>query len=139
MKDRLHEEAQKSIDSRLDEIQTALGTLTEKQETLESIQDKLAELLQAVKHRESNWETPPIPVIDQTDPSKKKHVVERERVIGTVDRSLFELFHDERQARGVTVSRMLDIVLWKYFGKPKLSFELIDDKSALRSGPDDHK
>ncbi|MGO9566199.1 MAG: hypothetical protein ACLP5H_01530 [Desulfomonilaceae bacterium] len=112
------------IDSRLDEIQRQLGQLCGTQEKLEQIQDKLAELTAANQERAQLGEVPPMPVVDETSPSKKEYTVDRERLTGTVDSVLFELFHEERRARGVTVSRMLDIALWQRYDKPRLSFEI---------------
>lgn len=52
----------------------------------------------------------------------------RGKLSGTVDASLLKLFEDERRERGYNISRMLDVVLWKYFSitkqeKPGLSLE----------------
>lgn len=116
----VHEE----IDSKLDGIQRQLGQLCGTQEKLEQIQDQLAELMAANEKQTHFEEVPPMPVIDASSPSKKEYTVERERVTGTVDPILFELFHQERRSRGVTVSRMLDIILWQRYEKPKLSFEI---------------
>ena len=43
---------------------------------------------------------------------------------GAVDRVLFDKFEQERKARGLTASKMLETILWHYFGEPDLSFEL---------------
>lgn len=119
------------LDAKLDEIQTQLGQLYGNQEKLEKIQDQLAELTAANQERAQLGEVPPMPVVDDASPSKKEYTVDRERLTGTVDPVLFELFHEERRARGVTVSRMLDIVLWQRFDKPKLSFEIKLDEAPL--------
>ena len=68
---------------------------------------------------------PPLP---ETIPGSRKHMVQRGKLSGTVDATLLKLFEDERRQRGYNISRMLDVVLWKYFSitkpdKTKLSFE----------------
>jgi hypothetical protein len=72
---------------------------------------------------------PPAPPMPETVAGTRRHTVARGKLAGTVDSSLLELFESERRERGFSVSRMLDVVLWNYFGmgnpeKPKLSFEL---------------
>jgi len=44
------------------------------------------------------------------------------RLSGTVDSELFKCFEEERQRLQVSTSRMLDIVLWRALGRPKLSY-----------------
>ncbi|MGO9116850.1 MAG: hypothetical protein ACLQPD_04470 [Desulfomonilaceae bacterium] len=71
----------------------------------------------------------PAPPMPDTVPGTRRHTVQRGKLAGTVDSSLLELFESERKERGFTVSRMLDVVIWNYFGigkiaPPKLSFEL---------------
>ncbi|MBM3301596.1 MAG: hypothetical protein FJY85_16815, partial [Deltaproteobacteria bacterium] len=113
------------------ELQKRLGSYADTQDRLEAIHGELSELKAFQEKQEEYKSVPPLPVVDQMSRTGREHLVERERVMGTVDPVLFNLFHNERNARGVTVSRMLDIVLWKYFGKPKLSFQIIDDPSPF--------
>ena len=59
------------------------------------------------------------------------HIVDRYlRLIGEkghisvrVDQSLLELFERECRKYGGNASRTMDVILWRYFGKPTLSFE----------------
>ena len=53
----------------------------------------------------------------------QRYTFNRQKLGGTVDSELYDLFRDECDRRGLTVSRLLDAVLWHYFGKPKLSFQ----------------
>ncbi len=74
----------------------------------------------------------PAPPMPDTVQGTRRHVVPRGKLAGTVDAALLELFESERKARGCSVSRMLDIVIWNYFGMgkaeaPKLSFELSEE------------
>ncbi|MGB6067934.1 MAG: hypothetical protein WBG50_24265 [Desulfomonilaceae bacterium] len=71
----------------------------------------------------------PAPAMPDTVEGSRRHTVPRGKLAGTVDAALLELFESERKERGFSVSRMLDAVLWNYFGigrpkPPKLSFEL---------------
>jgi transcriptional regulator with XRE-family HTH domain len=43
---------------------------------------------------------------------------------GAVDRVLFDKFEQERKARELSAPKMLETILWHYFGEPDLSFEL---------------
>ncbi len=72
---------------------------------------------------------PPAPPLPETVAGTRRHTVQRGKLAGTVDSALQDLFETERQERGCSVSRMLDIVLWNYFSmgkpeRPKMSFEL---------------
>jgi hypothetical protein len=48
----------------------------------------------------------------------------RVKVAGTVDAELERLFQKWRESKGITLSRALDVALWHFLGKPKLSFEV---------------
>ncbi|MGO9566350.1 MAG: hypothetical protein ACLP5H_02295 [Desulfomonilaceae bacterium] len=115
------------IAGKLDDIQERLVQFEDSQKRFESIHDQIETLTQAYRKQVEFGEIPPLPKVDETSPSKKELTVERERITGTVDPVLFKRFQKERKARGVTFSRMLDIILWKYFDKPALSFELVDE------------
>ena len=41
---------------------------------------------------------------------------------------LADLFEQEARQRGVSTGRLMDEILWRNFGKPKLSYELPDDE-----------
>ena len=45
------------------------------------------------------------------------------KLAGTCDCELVKLFHDERRKLRLSVSQMLDYVLWNSFDKPQLSFQ----------------
>ncbi len=51
----------------------------------------------------------------------------RVKLAGTVDVELERLFREECTKRGMSVSRLLDTVIWHFFGKPRLSFETSDN------------
>jgi hypothetical protein len=45
------------------------------------------------------------------------------RLSGTLDSELYQRFEEERGRRRVSISRMLDIVLWRGLGRPTLSYQ----------------
>ena len=57
----------------------------------------------------------------------KKKEGRREKLSSTVDSALFELIK-ERQQSGQQLSHILDSALWRYFNRPKLSFQSDDEK-----------
>jgi hypothetical protein len=52
----------------------------------------------------------------------KKKEGQRQKLSTTVDSVLFELIK-QRQQTGQQLSHLLDSALWRYFGKPRLSFQ----------------
>jgi hypothetical protein len=46
-----------------------------------------------------------------------------EKLAGTCDRELVRLFHEQRRDLRLSVSQMLDYVLWNFFHRPRLSFQ----------------
>ena len=64
-------------------------------------------------------EEPPMPQKDS-----RKFTGFKKDVRARIDGTLFELLTVDAKAQsGGNVSRQLDIILWRYYGKPKLSFE----------------
>lgn len=51
----------------------------------------------------------------------------REPLGTTLDGELYKLFREECIKRGMTAARLLDTIIWHYFGKPRLSFEISDE------------
>jgi hypothetical protein len=58
-------------------------------------------------------------------PPQPERVTDRrwEKLAGTCDYQLIKLFHEKRRELRLSVSQMLDYVLWNFFGKPQLSFQ----------------
>ena len=65
-------------------------------------------------------ESPPIPGVK---PAKGQSRAKRAKLQGSCDHDLFERFEADRNARGFSVSEMLDFILFNYYGKPPLSFQ----------------
>ena len=58
-------------------------------------------------------------------PPQPEHITDRrwEKLAGTCDCELVKLFHHQRRKLRLSVSQMLDYVLWNFFGRPRLSFQ----------------
>jgi hypothetical protein len=58
-------------------------------------------------------------------PPQPERVTDRlwEKLAGTCDCELVKLFHGRRREFRLSVSQMLDYVLWNFFGRPRLSFQ----------------
>lgn len=53
----------------------------------------------------------------------KKLLGKKKDIRGSIDANLWNLFQEECKKYNGNVSKTLDTILWRYFGKPKLSFE----------------
>jgi hypothetical protein len=59
-----------------------------------------------------------------------------EKLAGTCDCELVKLFHERRRELRLSVSQMLDYVLWNFFGKPRLSFQSKRSEESEHQGDD---
>ena len=67
-------------------------------------------------------DNPPLP--PKEGPKGKRLKGEKKDIRALIDAVLWErLMQDCRDKHGNNISRTLDVILWRYFGKPKLSFE----------------
>lgn len=69
-------------------------------------------------------------------PPQPERVTDRlwEKLAGTCDCELVKLFHEQRRELRLSVSQMLDYVLWNFFGKPRLSFQSIGSELPTETG-----
>ena len=85
-----------------------------------AVETRLTELLKS-KHGVvdgPDLDEPPLP-----PKSGKKYLGEKRDIRGRIDANLWELFQQECRKYNGNVSKTLDTILWRYFGKPRLSFE----------------
>jgi hypothetical protein len=61
-----------------------------------------------------------------------------EKLAGTCDCELAKLFHEKRRDLRLSVSQMLDYVLWNFFGKPQLSFQSKASEGFEEAGDESH-
>ena len=61
-----------------------------------------------------------------------------DKLAGTCDCELVKLFHDKRRELRLSVSQMLDYVLWNFFGKPRLSFQPKASEGFEEAGEESH-
>jgi hypothetical protein len=73
-------------------------------------------------------------------PPQPEKVTDRqwEKLAGTCDCELAKLFHEKRRELRLSVSQMLDYVLWNFFGKPRLSFQSKDSEGSEQTGEEAH-
>ena len=78
----------------------------------------------AVKEVLGNLERAPLEPQHEIPPQPNRVTDRRwEKLAGTCDCELVKLFHEKRRVLRLSVSQMLDYVLWNFFGKPELSFQ----------------
>lgn len=127
-----------SESSELSQLQRATGSEASevsehgmtKEEILKLIRTEVASALSSVQtfpNVPMEADTPPEPIRKE---GGRAFVVQRVKIAGTTDPVLLELFENERKQRKISVSRMIDTVLWNYFRKPKLSFERSDNSDT---------
>lgn len=81
-------------------------------------------LQSAIKEALGNLERNPLDSANDNPPQPDRVTDRRwEKLAGTCDCELVRLFHDKRRGLRLSVSQMLDYVLWNFFGKPLLSFQ----------------
>jgi hypothetical protein len=73
-------------------------------------------------------------------PPQPERVTDRhwEKLAGTCDSELVRLFHEKRRELRLSVSQMLDYVLWNFFGKPRLSFQSKGSEASEEVGEETH-
>ena len=82
------------------------------------------QLQSAMREALGNLECNPPEQQHEMPPQPERNTDRRwEKLAGTCDCRLVERFHDERRKLRLSVSQMLDYVLWNFFGKPRLSFQ----------------
>lgn len=98
---------------------------------------ELMELMRSEGFLERTGEIPPRHEAEECEatldiPPKPERVKDRKwkKLAGTIDEELYKLFQEKRNELGLSVSAMLDLVVWNAFGKPPLSFEAQPAKAS---------
>jgi len=68
-------------------------------------------------------DVPPEPRVIKGEGKGRREDRQYTKASVTVDKVLWNLFVKERDRLRVSTGRLMDIVLWRHFGKPKLSYE----------------
>jgi hypothetical protein len=68
-------------------------------------------------------DTPPEPRVITGEGKGRRENRKYVKASVTVDEALWQRFTAERDRMRVSTGRLMDIILWRHFGKPKLSFE----------------
>jgi hypothetical protein len=86
-----------------------------------------------------NLERSPLETAHEMPPQPGRVTDRRwEKLAGTCDRELVRLFHDKRRELRLSVSQMLDYVLWNFLGKPRLSFQSKGSEGLEETGEEAH-
>jgi hypothetical protein len=92
------------------------------------IEDKVNAMMEYQRYRIDQTAEPPLPKRTATsNKGKPKAPGDRVKIAGTVDSVLGTKFDKWRTEKGITLSRALDIALWHFLGKPKMSFETSEE------------
>jgi hypothetical protein len=65
---------------------------------------------------------PPEPTTIKGEGKGRRENRAYEKVSVTIDKKLWERFTADRDSIKVSTGRMMDIILWRYYGRPKLSY-----------------
>ena len=60
----------------------------------------------------------------------RKVSVERSRLTGNCDKALLDLFNRDRKVRGYDESEMLDFILYNFYDRPALSFQINEEEGS---------
>ncbi len=108
------ETAEVNIDKKLRTLESNLKKYIDSR--IEEMQKGLSEVAKV--------DTPPLP--PKKGPAGKAFAGSKKDIRALIDSELWKLFDNECRNRfGGNQSRALDAILWHYFGKPKLSFEVV--------------
>jgi ribosomal protein S15P/S13E len=76
-------------------------------------------------------EREPAPVRELVEPPKprtifgsREQIVQRSRITAECDSALLEMFENDRAVRGLDCDQMMDFVLYNFFDRPAMSFQL---------------
>jgi hypothetical protein len=101
-----------------------------KREIIEIVRQEMQAMMKLPIVPKLPTESPDLPPMPSEkikgDRGKPINPGKRTKIAGTVDAELERLFQEWRgnKCKGTTLSRALDVALWHFLGKPKLSFEI---------------
>ncbi len=95
-------------------------------ELIATMRELIREEIKATTAPDSNLDPPPIP----RKPKSKEYEGDRKTLPGCrVDEVLFDLFEADRKKAG-SASLVMQKILWTYYGRPKLSFEVSEESDS---------
>jgi hypothetical protein len=124
-----HENCSEPSDTDVGDVASAVLSVLMQKRLLES----------AVKHVLGNLERTPSGHAHSMPPQPER-VTDRqwEKLSGTCDCELIKLFHGKRRELRLSISQMLDYVLWNFFDRPRLSFQSKDSEGSKELGEEAH-
>jgi hypothetical protein len=87
-------------------------------EQIEKLQQYFDEILS------QSPDLPPVPPKDG-----HKFIADRGKVSAMMDSVLIDLLEETRRSLRIPLSRMVELIVWEYFGRPALSFESNTDET----------
>lgn len=79
---------------------------------------------------------PPEPQeLENTGKGGRRQIREYQKLSATVDSVLFDRFRSECKDRKLSAGRMLDAILWNWYGRPELSYQREDAETRARERP----
>jgi len=75
-------------------------------------------------------DVPPEPEVIRGEGKGRRENRDYAKVSLTIDKVLWDKFTKERDRMKVSSGRLMDIILWRAFGRPPLSYEIPQEKSA---------
>jgi hypothetical protein len=89
----------------------------------EVLDTRLLDLKESVLIIQNKLEMPPESITIKGGGRGRKETRDYVKITPTVDRVLFDLFDADAKKRKISQGKMLDIILWNWYEKPKLSYE----------------
>ncbi len=71
----------------------------------------------------NNEASPPEPSTVTGEGRGRKENRQYERITVTIDQKLAGLFRQEMKARNLSAGRLMDVILWNRYNRPRLSYE----------------
>ena len=89
----------------------------------EVLDKRISDLKESVLNNQNKMETPPESKTVKGGGRGRKEKRDYVKITPTVDRVLFDLFDSETKKLKISQGKLLDIILWNWYEKPKLSYE----------------
>jgi hypothetical protein len=89
----------------------------------EVLDKRISDIKESVLIIQNKMEMPPESITIKGSGRGRKEKRDYVKITPTVDRVLFDLFDSETKKLKISQGKLLDIILWNWYEKPKLSYE----------------
>ena len=107
-----------------DELMTELNALREEIMSAMATGQKQSDVSE-------RWQLVPTAPIE----GKKLGGPDRKKIGITIDAVLFDRLHEERRDLNITMSTLIESIVWNHYGQPKLAFQIVSETSETTEGP----